>query len=789
MEDTHLITKFKLIKNMAVFNDFKWDNSVVDVQGTVQQFKQVNIIYGRNYSGKTTLSRIVRAFETGSLSDKYIHPSFQLQVTDGTTLTQEDYSKKKLVTRVFNEDFVIENLRFITNPDEHIIPFAVLGKNNAKIETEIAKIEIRLGSKTENQETKKYAELKSAKKTYDEAKKALETAKNNLEKQKSEKAIDKKIGIKYKSDIFGNINYSIKNLTQDIKTVLEESYTRPTEEQLKIYETTLAEKKLDEPTVFHQIILSLSTFVNSVKELCERKIGTSKKIQELIHDAALNEWVHQGIPINEGRETCAFCGQNITVNRWEELYLHFDEESETLQSDIEIAKKKIEDEKKTIIEKFVPILSQFYGCYVDELNLLIKQYGEKCVIYTEKLDILLNLLEQRKNSIAIPIPFEKEIDLDDGFEAIISSYSNLRQRSIAYGKQIETEKQKAQVQLRLAEVDSFVTTIRYKEQIVNIGKLEGITFAANEAEKKIADSIKEDIQQIEKLRRLQNDEEKGAIAVNGYLQNFFGHRYISLIAKKSESDEGKKIFFEIERNGEKAYNLSEGERSLIAFCYFVAKLNDSETVDRKPIIWIDDPISSLDGNHIYFVFGLIQNMLLANGNFEQIFITTHNLLFLKYLRGLEKMNRSATNLLIERLGEKSTIKLMPKYLKDHGTEFNYWFSKIYSVATSNGITDKNHFLYEAFGNNVRKFFETYLYYRYPDNKTDKEHLRLLFQDEPIGRIIISKLYDEQSHAQGDLENHEVIFEEPEILEAARFIIKRLKEVDSSQFEALVASIS
>ena len=64
-----MITKFKEIKNMAVFKNFLWDNSAL-IQGQPIKCTQVNVLYGQNYSGKTTLSRIVRAFETGSLSDK-----------------------------------------------------------------------------------------------------------------------------------------------------------------------------------------------------------------------------------------------------------------------------------------------------------------------------------------------------------------------------------------------------------------------------------------------------------------------------------------------------------------------------------------------------------------------------------------------------------------------------------------------------------------------------------------------------------------------------------------------
>ena len=74
-----MIKKFITIKDMAVFHNFMWDTSVLDKQGCVQQFSQVNVIYGRNYSGKTTLSRMVRAFETGRLSDKYGSSSFTIE--------------------------------------------------------------------------------------------------------------------------------------------------------------------------------------------------------------------------------------------------------------------------------------------------------------------------------------------------------------------------------------------------------------------------------------------------------------------------------------------------------------------------------------------------------------------------------------------------------------------------------------------------------------------------------------------------------------------------------------
>jgi wobble nucleotide-excising tRNase len=90
---------------MAVFQNFQRDSSVRDDGDNKVEFKKVNILYGRNYSGKTTLSRIFRALKTGTISKKYTSPEFQVSFKDGTKKTQNSLNNHGKVIRVFNEDF------------------------------------------------------------------------------------------------------------------------------------------------------------------------------------------------------------------------------------------------------------------------------------------------------------------------------------------------------------------------------------------------------------------------------------------------------------------------------------------------------------------------------------------------------------------------------------------------------------------------------------------------------------------------------------------------------------
>ncbi len=147
-----MITKIKAIKSLAVFKNFDWDTNLLGDDGNVMTLQSINIIYGRNYSGKTTLSRLVRAFEIGSISINYENPQFELSFDDGSNLTQSDLNSNNKKIRVFNEDFVKDNLRFVIDPEEGITPFAILG-GNAAIELEIRNLKDELGNKEIDEET------------------------------------------------------------------------------------------------------------------------------------------------------------------------------------------------------------------------------------------------------------------------------------------------------------------------------------------------------------------------------------------------------------------------------------------------------------------------------------------------------------------------------------------------------------------------------------------------------------------------------------------------------------
>lgn len=794
-----MIKSIKSIDNFAVFDCFDWGRDVCDGNGNKLNFQDINIVYGRNYSGKTTLSRILRAMETGEISDKFNNPSFSVALADGTLVTQASLLDHGKTIRVFNEDFVRANLRFITNPDDSIEPFAILGGDNNKIEKEIKALESELGSKKEGEETGLYAQEAKVNAEYIEASQTYRSKKDDLEKQLGKKATDKRIGIKYRPERFGDQNYNINKLKSEIEKVQDSNYRQLTDHQLAQCERLILESTLKPISSFYPPDLKFDNLAAEAELLVTKKISESDKIEELVNDAILNRWVNEGRTHHKGkRSKCAFCDNLIPESRWNKLEKHFDEESEQLEKDLNSLIIRIEAERGAMSTALSINKSLFYSKFHNQLDELDKALISAVGQYDKSLVKLVTQLKAREEDILNQKIFEKPDNNAAGVLAQWKTYESIRTDSDNFTSILRTEQTSAKEALRLKEVSDYLTTIEYQEQKLSINKLKEVFDKAEKDKVQIEGAIREKEGLIVSKKRELSDEEKGAKKVNEYLNNFFGHQFLTLEAQKDETPdaESKRIRFEVIRNGKKAYHLSEGECSLLSFCYFLAKLDDIDTRDSKPIIWIDDPISSLDGNHIFFVYSLLETEIVSAKKFKQLFISTHSLDFLKYLKRLKGKflgqdgglkDYLKAYFLLARQDNTSTIGIMPKYLKEYVTEFNYLFEQIYKCAAIEAVDDSNYVVFCNFANNARKFFEIYLYYKYPDQGMNTETLSLFFGDERIPAVLTDRINNEYSHLHGVFERGAMPIEVPEMLTAARQIIERLKE-DNDQYSALLKSI-
>lgn len=788
-----MISKISYIKNFAVFQDFNWDNLVCDENGTVQSFLKNNIIFGHNYSGKTTLSRIFRSLERKELPDKYDNPQFSIKI-NGVDIKETELETCTETIRVFNEDFVRENLAFITNPnDASIVPFAVVGEGNIEITTKINDINDELGDEGKEEghvKTKLYKEQEEKNKAYLEAKKAYDDAKNSLNYKLSQKANgDREHSIKYDS-IYGMPTYTFPALQKDINEILSTSYKPLTKEEIQQKKEMVREEAKNNISEPKQLKISFEDINKTVRDLLSLKVGKSEKIEELVKDAALQKWVEQGKLLHQNKRTfCAFCGQEIHKNRWEKLEKHFDTEFAEVNKSLDAEYKELQELINELNTCYALNKTVFYSNLSPDIDNFTTNWDSLKKNIISYLKTLQEQIEEKRGKLFEPIEFNETKDFTGELDDIYSTIIAIIQKHNDYTASITIKKKEAQTALRYDAVYEFVETINYEQEIKKISRLEGVTGKKKDALDNINEIIDNKKKEIESLRQQINDEVNGANKVNEYLTGFFGHQYLSLEAVKD--GEGKSYRFKILRDGKKAYHLSEGECSLVAFCYFMARLEDNITKGTQPIIWIDDPISSLDANHIFFIYSLIKDKIIyPAASYQQLFISTHNLNFFKYLKRLSiKGNDQLRYLIINRRDECSSISLMPKYMKEYVTEFNYLFKQIYDCATIENITDENYTIYYNFGNNARKFLELYLYYKYPNKMEEHDrYVKFFGSEDKIPTILIERINNEYSHLAAILERGETPVEVPEMKKDAQFILKTIKEKDHEQYNALLESI-
>lgn len=789
------ILKVSKIENFGIFKKFNWDSNLIDPTGKksnqTYDFDDINIFYGRNYSGKTSLSKIIRTLETKTIPDKYDNPDFEITLSNGKTLNPKTLAEFTHPIHVYNTDFVKENLKFIQDETKDIESFSVtLGGDNKNILDSINKLKSELGSNEKDGETGVYLSLKSKKDNYDTAVKAHEDKENELKKLLSNKATGGAGSIKYQAEKFGDLNYDIKKLKEkDIPLVLESDYEPLTEIDKKNLEQLIGQSSKKEPDPISEFNINFQKSINAVNEILNTQVGQSKKIEELVHNGPLNKWVEEGLKYHSERLTCAFCSSFITEERTNALRQHFDEESKQLKERIRKGVDFLENTKKLLDIKLQK--NQFYDVYHEDFEALQRQLLNLLASQENSFDALVQFLKNKEDNLFSLVEFIPPTDYSNNIQNCLKEINDIRNKHIELSERLVKDQVKAKTSLRLNHIHHFLQDINYTELKGNIENLKSaIQPCKDELElvKKRKADIDEEIKSQEKKLK---SEEAACSRINEILKHDFGHKTLELVPLVSHEHQGKVISFEIHRDHSKAHNLSEGECSLIAFCYFLAKIQDDLEQNKEPIIWIDDPISSLDSNHIFFIFSLIEEKICKPMRYGQLFISTHNLEFLKYLKRISRENEaSVRHYLIQRNDTVSTISIMPKYLKEYLTEFNFLFEQIYKCATMTQIDDSNFTVFYNYGNNARKFLEIYTFYKLPyipTRKEDKKRRLEKFWGDGILKVFTDRILNEYSHLASVLERGGLIQDQPEMQKSAIAIIRKVQE-DFDQYKALLESI-
>ena len=113
------IDRISRLRSCGIFRNFTWPS---DLPG----FGRYNVIYGWNGTGKTTLSRLFRDLEVArapTMGEAVLH-------INGNDVPGESFPQSTLPVRVFNRDFIEENVFPVEGGD--MPPILVLGAESVE---------------------------------------------------------------------------------------------------------------------------------------------------------------------------------------------------------------------------------------------------------------------------------------------------------------------------------------------------------------------------------------------------------------------------------------------------------------------------------------------------------------------------------------------------------------------------------------------------------------------------------------------------------------------------------
>ena len=555
--------------------------------------KKVNLVYGLNGTGKSILSNYLYEKENG------------------------DFSKCN-IENLNNEDILVYNQKFIQDyfyESDNLKGIFTLSKENKEAEKkiknaekEIEKLEIDKKSETYSITThtgdlsqkKKHAENKTweIKDRFAGGDRVLEYCLSGL--------------MGRKESLFNHLSGITKPAHQSTKS------TDQLKKEVEAIQSSTAQK--------YDLLPKINFTAQKVekKQLFQKNIIGNKNstVASLINKLKNSDWVKEGLKylpreIEDSGEFCPFCQEKtVTITLLKNIQEFFDE---TYENDI--------NELKNLL-----------SLYENDISLLPQKETFDSIPFIDeeknKFENLYNAVTQllSKNKTKIREKHKtpgQEISLSDSTNAI----NDFNQFIEKVNKSISDHNSK------IDNKDDSLDNI--KKQFWAIVRWDyDQTLSAYKTDKT-------DIEQ--KIKKLKNDikQIEGSIAIQSQIVSEQQKKTVNIEKPITFINNGLTELgledFHIEKHSESLYiivrdnqdsdtfqTLSEGERMIISFLYFIELCRGKKSagdVGGKKIIVIDDPISSLSHIFIFNIGQLIKKEFLFSDTYEQVFLLTHSLYF------------------------------------------------------------------------------------------------------------------------------------------------------------------
>lgn len=623
---------------------------------TYSGLKQKNFIYGKNGTGKSTI--------TQTISDLF-HATHDVRIFQGF-------------------DSVAEN---------SVLNAISLGRENASIQPQIDQVSLQISElekdliANDSRPDNLYARYQSKEKEYKEQEKSIN---NNFSSSASK--------LKREHTDLTGVYYDIRNFKKDIKCIensvssvlLSDTETEQLQ-QLMNQEEIKIETKQSFPNV------DVSGFLEATNEII-----TTELVKSIILEFSTIEeqnWVRQGLNYHEKGDVCAFCNNPISEQRLDQLNHYFSDNVKKFETRLSRAIEHLRSKKYEISKINVIEPSQFYPIYREQISVLNTSILKLIQEYTQFLDFLIETLEKRKSNLFTTMS-EISYKIPDSFEFIKGQYGKIYVENKKYGQNLTIKKEEAKNKLRLNLVNIELSGMDYSQEISDLKDL-------GKEKERLADEFQINQNNLIALRKQKADlisqtidESIAAERINKALRSLGNHSFQLVLV--SGEQKGQYTIKNIDGSTRDVDTLSTGEKNIVSFLWFLADLdNPSKNTENPQIIIFDDPMNSNDDTTQYLIISYLQDLINNLSENQQLFILTHNIHFYLNVRydWWRKAPKTKLTLHLKKIDGKSKILPIETQDKDLKTSYDALWTELRWLYQQ----DKPDFML----NPIRRIFETF----------------------------------------------------------------------------------
>ncbi|MDP2207785.1 MAG: AAA family ATPase [Bacteroidota bacterium] len=621
------------------------------------EFKKFTLIYSENGRGKTTLCAVLRSLRTGE--NKYIvcrttlagngNPEVAVRLeSTNATFKNSKWDNVFPNIEIFDPIFISNNVYsgdYVESDNKRGLYRFVVGEEGMKLATKIDDLDHQIREK-------------------------------NKEIGEKEKEIKKymvqEISVKdfLSLPIISNIEDQITTKENEIKSLKKSS---------EIAAKSLL-SKIILPTI--QLDNIRNTLQRTVESVSIEAMEMVKAHIASCMDENGESWLRDGIPYIKN-ESCPFCNQSLKSIALVEAYRGYFGDAYRLlkseiDSDIDSVRASFSKNQILTIQQSIQgnmALAEFWSQYVPGSYPKI-EFSDVQRVLDDVSESLLAHLGRKATS-----PME-EINLDPDLQKKIDAYRNLVEKVGTYNRAVDdmnvliNEKKKATAKGNLALAESELaklnnTRARHQTNLVKV---------CNEYERTV--NLKKRLEDEKTMTRKTLDAYDKKIFdqyekdINQYLDKF-GAEFKIVETKTSYMGGKPSSIYRISINNTSVElgdskteenlpsfknTLSSGDKSTLAFAFFLAKLDQDTELSNKVVIF-DDPISSLDG---YRKSCTQQQIIRAGQKAKQVIVLSHDPHFLFGIH-----NKVSTDLMTIQIKRSGRDSIMTEWDPEEETRSDY----------------------------------------------------------------------------------------------------------------------